>query len=144
MNVIVGGVIEKDGKYLLVQEAKKSCYKKWNIPAGHLDFKETISEGAIREIKEETGYDVELTGIVFIGNRILEDDLFLMIIFSTKLLSHNIEFDKTEILDVQYFDYDEIINNMDNKLRQIDFIKASIKNHKNRIIGDINLLKVLK
>ena len=38
MNVIVGGIIEKDGKYLLVQEAKSKCYKKWNFPAGHLDF----------------------------------------------------------------------------------------------------------
>lgn len=28
MKVIVGGIIEKDGKYLLVQEAKKKCYKK--------------------------------------------------------------------------------------------------------------------
>ena len=38
MKVIVGGVIEKDGKYLLVQEAKETCYEKWNFPAGHLDF----------------------------------------------------------------------------------------------------------
>lgn len=42
MKVIVGGVIEKDGKYLLVQEAKEKCYQKWNIPAGHLDFNESI------------------------------------------------------------------------------------------------------
>ena len=44
MKVIVGGVIEKDGKYLLVQEAKEKCYQKWNIPAGHLDFNESIKE----------------------------------------------------------------------------------------------------
>ena len=31
MKVIVGGVLEKDGKYLLVQEAQEKCYKKWNI-----------------------------------------------------------------------------------------------------------------
>jgi len=29
MKVIVGGIIEKEGKYLLVQEAKKKCYEKW-------------------------------------------------------------------------------------------------------------------
>ena len=57
MKVIVGGIIEKEGKYLLVQEAKKKCYEKWNFPAGHLDFNESLKQGAIREIKEETGCD---------------------------------------------------------------------------------------
>ena len=30
MQVIVGGFIENNGKVLMVQEGKKSCYKKWN------------------------------------------------------------------------------------------------------------------
>ena len=29
MKVIVGAVIEKDAKFLLVQEAQEKCYKKW-------------------------------------------------------------------------------------------------------------------
>lgn len=78
MKVIVGGIIEKNGKYLLVQEAKKKCYKKWNFPAGHLDFNESLEQGAIREIKEETGCDVELNGVCYIANRILENDLFVI------------------------------------------------------------------
>ena len=52
MNIVVGGIIEKDGKYLLIQEAKKMCYGKWNFPAGRLEFKESLKQGAIREIKE--------------------------------------------------------------------------------------------
>ena len=65
MKVIVGGIIEKNGKYLLVQEAKKKCYKKWNFPAGHLDFNASLEQGAIREIKEETNLDVkEVTSYV--------------------------------------------------------------------------------
>ena len=59
--VIVGGVIQKDGKFLLVQEAQEKCRGKWNIPAGQLDPNETIFDGAKREIKEETGCNVELT-----------------------------------------------------------------------------------
>lgn len=46
--VIVGGVVEKDGKFLLVQESKEKCRGKWNIPAGHLDPNETIFDGAKR------------------------------------------------------------------------------------------------
>jgi len=73
MKVIVGGIIEKEGKYLLVQEAKKKCYEKWNFPAGHLDFNESLEQGAIREIKEETGFDLEFE-LCSIQENFLEKD----------------------------------------------------------------------
>ncbi len=143
MKVIVGGVIEKDGKVLLVQEAQKRCYGKWNIPAGHLDFNETIMQGAIREIKEETGCDVELTGVVGIQNRVLEDDIFIQIVFSTKLINENIKYDKNEILDVKWYDYNDIINNMDNELRDLNFVKRPIINLKANNIAPIEIVNVL-
>ena len=37
MEIIVGGIIEKDNKILMVKEAKKKYYGKWNVPAGHLE-----------------------------------------------------------------------------------------------------------
>lgn len=144
MKVIVGGVLEKDGKYLLVQETQEKCYKKWNIPAGHLDFNENIKQGAIREIKEETGCDVELNGILYIGNRIFEDDILVMIIFSTKIINEKIKYDTNEILDVKWFGYDEIMNKMDDNLRGLDYIKTAVNNHKNNLIGSIDLLNILK
>ena len=52
--VSVGKVMEKDGKFLLVQEAKEKCRWKCNIPAGHFDPNETIFDRAKREVKEET------------------------------------------------------------------------------------------
>jgi len=105
---------------------------------------ESIKQGAIREIKEETGCDVELNGILYIANRILEDDLFVMIIFSTKLINENIKNDKSEILDAQWFSYDEIMNQMDDKLRKLDYIKTAVSNHKNNIIGTIDLINTLE
>lgn len=145
MKVIVGGIIEKNGKYLLVQEAKKKkkCYEKWNFPAGHLDFNESLEQGAIREIKEETGCDVELDGVCYIANRILEDDLFVMIVFNAKLIKENIEFDKEEILDVKWFDYDEIVNKMDSILRGT-YVRTSIMNQKNNLIAPIDIVDILK
>lgn len=143
MRVVVGGIIEKEGKFLLVQEGKESCYGKWNLPAGRLDFNETLEQGALREIKEETGCDVELTGIVNISNRVMEDDIFITIVFATKLINENIRFDKKEILDVQWFSYDEIINQMDNKLRDKGFIKPPIINYNNNKIGSMDLINSL-
>ena len=143
MKVIVGGIVEKDGKYLLVQEAKEKCYGKWNIPAGHLDFGESLVHGAVREIKEETGCDVKATGIAYIANRILKDDLFVMIIFTTELLNENIENDKNEILDVKWYSYDEIENKINNELRGT-FVHDSIKNKIDDYVSPIEVIDILK
>lgn len=59
--VVAGCVIrDEKGRYVLVQEAQPKVYGLWNIPAGHVDKGESIRDAAIRETKEETGYDVEL------------------------------------------------------------------------------------
>lgn len=142
MNVIVGGIIEKDGKYLLVQEAKKKCYEKWNFPAGHLDFNETLKEGAIREIKEETGCDVKLEGVCLIANKNLEDSLFVMIVFNAKLINEDIKFDKEEILDVKWFDYDEIVNKMDDMLRG-EYVKTAVMNHRKNLIAPLDIVDMI-
>lgn len=142
MKVIVGTIIEKNGKYLLVQEAKKKCYKKWNFPAGHLDFNESLIQGAIRETKEETGCDVEIDGVCCIANRILEDDLFVMIVFNSKLINEDIQFDKKEILDVKWFDYDDIVNKMDDILRG-NYVKMAVMNHKNNLIAPMDIVGIL-
>lgn len=56
----------------------------------------------------------------------------------------NIKYDKSEILDVQWFSYDVIMNQMDNKLRQLDYIKTTIRNHRNNIIGTMDLINSLE
>lgn len=140
--VIVGGVIEKDGKFLLVQEAQEKCRGKWNIPAGHLDPNETIFDGAKREIKEETGCNVELTGILQIGNKVLKDNVVVSVIFQAKLLDNNIIYDPNEILDVKWFTYEELIN-MKEELRSYNGIISSITTLIENKAADINLVKMM-
>lgn len=143
MKVIVGGIIEKDGKIILVQEKQEKCYGKWNLPAGHLDSNESIVQGAIREIKEETGCDVELTGIANIANRILENDVMVTIVFKAELLKETIKVDPQEILDVKWFDINEVLNNMDNELRDLNFIKQPITNIIENKIGTMDIVNIL-
>ena len=143
MKVIVGGIIEKEGKVLLVQEKQEDCYGKWNIPAGHLDCNESIIEGAKREIKEETGCDVELTGIANIANRILENDIFVQITFVGKVINETIKIDQEEILDIKWFDIDDVLNNMDNELRNLNFVKQPIKNLKENKIASIDIVNII-
>jgi ADP-ribose pyrophosphatase YjhB (NUDIX family) len=141
--IIVGGVIKKDNKYLLVQEAKEKCRGKWNIPAGHLDPNETVFEGAKREVFEECGYNVELTGIACIGNRVMVDNEFLLIIFSTEIIDGEPKFNEQEILDLKWFSYEEIMQ-MHNELRSYDWITDAITAVEKNNINNIDIIKIIK
>lgn len=143
MEIIVGGIIKKDEKVLMVQEKKKKCYGKWNIPAGHLDPNETIIEGALREIREETGCEVEATGIAVLANRIMPDDVFVEIIFTTKLVKEDIKIDTEEILDVKWLDINDILNNMDEDLRDVKFIKQPIQNMIDGKVAPLDIINTL-
>lgn len=137
--VILGGVLEQDGKYLLVQEAKESCRGKWNLPAGHLDAGETIIDGMKREVYEESGFTVEPTGICQIGNRAKPDRIFVSIIFTTKIESGEIKYDPKEILDVKWFSYEEIIA-MKDQLRNVPLIIGAIENIREGKIAPLDLI----
>ena len=137
--IIVGAVIEKDGKYLLVQEAQEKCRGKWNLPAGHLDPNETILEGAKREAKEETGCDIEPTSICQIGNRVSANDVFISVIFTAKLLHEEITFDKSEILDAKWFTYEEI-EALGDQIRNQTLMLGAIDNARNGLTAPLSLI----
>ena len=128
--IIVGVCIKKDGKILMVQEARKDVYKMWNFPMGHLDNGETIFEGAKREAKEETGYDVELTSIVSIQNFTNSDNI--KITFNANIISGDISYDKNEVLDVKWLSIYELENMSNKELRaynsSIDIIRDAKQN----------------
>lgn len=141
-SIIVGGFIEKDGKFLLVQEAKETCRGKWNVPAGHLEPNESIFGGAKREIFEETGCKVELTGVLKVCNKILENGIWIGILFSTKLLEENININKSEILDVKWFSYEEILK-MKAELRSPDWIISNLNVLIENKQTNLDLIKIL-
>jgi ADP-ribose pyrophosphatase YjhB (NUDIX family) len=61
--VTVATIVERDGRFLLVQEQTRQGLR-LNQPAGHLESGESISSGAARETLEETGWRVTPTHLV--------------------------------------------------------------------------------
>lgn len=141
--IIVGGVVKKDNKYLLVQESQENCYGKWNIPAGHLDPNENVFEGAKREILEECGYNVEIEGIAEVANRVVPETEIFFVIFSTSIIDGDAKCDSKEILDVKWYTYEEILN-MREKLRSYDLIINAITAVENNDIMDKSIIKIIK
>lgn len=69
-HVVVHMVVEKEGKLLLVKRAGNILETgKWSLPSGFLDRGETAKEGALRELKEETGWDGEILSLFRVNTR---------------------------------------------------------------------------
>jgi len=60
----VAGVILRGYEILMVRRKYGSNKGKWCIPCGNVEVGEDVRDAVVREIKEETGLDVEVDGIV--------------------------------------------------------------------------------
>ncbi len=65
VTLVASVLLEHNGKYLLVQQARSRRQPgKWGPPGGKPEQGETLFEAAIRETLEETGLQIELDGFV--------------------------------------------------------------------------------
>ncbi|MGH9172982.1 MAG: NUDIX domain-containing protein, partial [Vicinamibacterales bacterium] len=55
----VGAVIVLDGRVLLIKRAHEPRKGEWSLPGGRVELGETLADATRREIKEETGLDVD-------------------------------------------------------------------------------------
>lgn len=62
-------LMEIDGKLVLVRRANEPGIGLWSFPSGYVDRGEAVEDAAVREVKEETGLDVDLTGMVGLYSR---------------------------------------------------------------------------
>lgn len=102
----VRAAIIKEGKILLVQESTDNC---WAMPGGWADVGDIPSEVAIRETKEESGFDVKPIKVigVYDANRVggkLEFFHAFKIVFLCKLIGGEAK-TSDETLDVKFFSF---------------------------------------
>ena len=66
MHVQIGSnaIVERDGAVLLVRLNYGPRDGNWALPGGLVENDETIEHAAVRETKEETGFDVALDGLL--------------------------------------------------------------------------------
>lgn len=57
-------IIETAGGVVLIERAHEP--RGWALPGGFVDYGEAPADAARREVKEETGLDVELTDLLFV------------------------------------------------------------------------------
>jgi mutator protein MutT len=69
----VGAVIVNAGKLLLVKRRYEPLAGRWSIPGGTLELGETLETGVVREMREETGLEIEVGPVIEVFDRIIFD-----------------------------------------------------------------------
>ncbi len=67
----VGGVVIHRNRVLLIRRGGEPLKGEWSIPGGMLELGEELAEGVRREIKEETGLEVEPVEVLDVFDRIM-------------------------------------------------------------------------
>ena len=109
-HVTVATVVERDGRFLLVEEwaeGRLVC----NQPAGHLDANETLQAAAIRETLEETAWEVELRGVVGLALYTAPANgiTYMRTTFAATALQHLDRALDTDIERVLWLSYEEML-----------------------------------
>ena len=70
----VGAVVVRDGRVLIVKRRYEPLAGRWSLPGGTLELGETLAQGLARELREETGLEVDVGPVVEVFDRILLDE----------------------------------------------------------------------
>jgi len=66
----VGGVLIEKGRTLLIKRGSEPLLGQWSIPGGTLELGESLQEGVAREMREETGLEVQVQEMIEVFDRI--------------------------------------------------------------------------
>jgi len=70
----VGAVVVKDDQLVLIKRGKAPRKGEWSLPGGGVELTETTRDAVLREIREETGLEVTLAGVIDVVDFIEHDE----------------------------------------------------------------------
>ena len=125
----VGVVVINENNELLV--IKDRIGKRYKLPGGYIDDDENISTAAVREVKEETGIEVEFNSIIALGHfkplQFGESNLYVGC--TAKAYSKEINIiDDYEIIEARWMDLSEFLNHEEILLFNKTIVKTALNN----------------
>ena len=74
----------------------------WSLPGGKREVGETLQQAAIREAKEETGYDVGVDGVVHLSEKFTDREHVMFITFHGCIIGGQPETTDVEIQEISW------------------------------------------
>ena len=105
MGLAVNVAVLHENKILLTQ---REDFETWILPSGGVEEGESLAQAAIRETKEETGLDVELTRLVGVYSRLGSFSPGYMVLFAARPIGGEIRCQPGETIAVEWFNFDQL------------------------------------
>ena len=112
-----GVLIHQDDKFLLVQEKAKRAYGLWNFPSGKVENGLSTEQTAIKEAKEETGFDIVLKKEIAVFKDTFPDTKELYV-YLGEVIGGALETPEDEILDASWLSFEDIQQMKDKLVRE--------------------------
>jgi 8-oxo-dGTP diphosphatase len=109
----VGAVIIRDGRILLAKRGSEPGKNKWSIPGGLVELGETVQSTIAREVREESGLDVEVHSLIDVVDNLVPDERgrlhyhFIILDFFTTLKG-GIPRAGSDALDVKWVPFEDV------------------------------------
>lgn len=100
-------LIKKNDRYLLVKEKQEYLGRSWNWPQGKVEKGGTLEDAAIRQVKEETGLEIQIQRRLGILTKTFPDTETLHVFLAIPT-TELVILPKKEILEAQCLTKDEM------------------------------------
>ncbi len=107
----VDTIILEDNKIILIKRLNNPFKDHWAIPGGFVEYGEKVEDAAVREAKEETGLDIELTKLVGVYSDPNRDPRghTVTVVFLSKIIGGTLKSD-SDAKDAKFIDIKELKN----------------------------------
>lgn len=103
--LVAGALFELDGGVFLTRRSIEPGYGKWTFPGGFVERGEVVEAAAEREVREESGLEIEVTDVV--GLYSYEGQVPAIVVFGARVVGGEPEA-LDETMDVRSFARDEL------------------------------------
>lgn len=107
-DVGVTGAVVQNGKVLFVQRNYEPSKGTWTLPGGFAEHTETLDKAVKRELREETGLEVSVQGVIGVRTRYTDRHGAVLVIFRCAVASGLPQADGYEISAAEFLDAAQI------------------------------------
>lgn len=138
---VAGVVVNELGQWLVVKKAYSGLKGHWSLPAGFVNEGETVDEAVLRELKEETGIDCFVLGLIGFRSGVIRDEISdNMAIFYCRMRDEEqpLSIQEDELLEARWLFPQELAQDEMTSVMLKEMVSNQFEKHQLEIINGIN------